>query len=129
MVFLFLVSNVNIRHFSEIRQRFYRKRPIVQTVCSSQFLSASKRLTCQKYNFSLVSAQTHVIYQSFLPHLVMSLCNHALSVMCHCCCRCWRHSHQCRWHWRLCTALPVTALIIQTSYLANICSYTPSICT
>ena len=29
----------------------------------------------------------------------------------------------------LCTALPVTALIIETSYLANICSYTPSICT
>ena len=32
----------------------------------------------------------------------------------------WRH---------LCTALPVTALIIETLYLANICSYTPSICT
>ena len=55
--------------------------------------------------------------------LVMSLCNHALSVV-WCC-------HLCRrWHWHhLCTALPVTALIIETLYLANICSYTPSICT
>ena len=41
----------------------------------------------------------------------MSLCNHALSVMwwcclCHCC-----------WHWwHLCTALLVTALIIETLY-------------
>ena len=56
---------------------------------------------------------------SFLAHLVMSLCNHALSIMWCCCC----------WHWHLCTALPVTALIIETSYLANICSYTPNICT
>ena len=66
---------------------------------------------------------------TFLAHLVMSLCNHALSVVC--CCRCRRRL--CRWrrcrhrhrHRRLCTALPVTALIIETSYLANICSYTP----
>ena len=59
-----------------------------------------------------------------LAHLVMSLCNHALSIM-WCC-----HCHQCWcWYWHLCTALPVTALIIETSYLANICSYTPSICT
>ena len=33
--------------------------------------------------------------------------------------------HRCH----LCTALPVTALFIETSYLANICIYTPSICT
>ena len=58
----------------------------------------------------------------FLAHLVMSLCNHALSVV-WCCCRHLR----CRQH--LCTALPVIALIIETSYLANICSYTPNICT
>ena len=45
----------------------------------------------------------------FLAHLVMSLCNHALSVVCRC-------RHQCR-HWRLCTALPVTGLIIEASYL------------
>ena len=45
-----------------------------------------------------------------LAHLVMSLCNHALSVMW--CCHCLRHRR------RLCTALPVTALIIETSYLA-----------
>ena len=59
----------------------------------------------------------------YLAHLVISLCNHALSVVwCgHCC-----HWHQ---HRHLCTALPVAALIIETSYLANICSYTPSICT
>ena len=66
----------------------------------------------------------------FLAHLVMSLCNHALSIVCHCRCRrrlCRRRP--CRRRRRLCTALPVTALIIETSYLANICSYTPSICT
>ena len=55
----------------------------------------------------------------FLAHLVMSLCNHALSIMCHC----WH------WCWHLCTALPVTGLIIEASYLTNICSYAPSICT
>ena len=57
----------------------------------------------------------------FLAHLVMSLCNHALSIMCHC--------HCCHHHWHLCTALPVTGLIIEASYLTNICSYAPSICT
>ena len=59
---------------------------------------------------------------TLLAHLVMSLCNHTLSIV-WCC-----HCHQCQ-HRHLCTALPVTALIIETSYLANICSYTPSICT
>ena len=58
----------------------------------------------------------------FLAHLVMSLCNHALSgVWCccwHCLCLCC-----------LCTAVLVTALIIETSYPANICINTPSICT
>ena len=58
----------------------------------------------------------------FLAHLVMSLCNHALSVVW--CCR------GCHWHWHhMCTALPVTALIIETLYFTNICNYTPSICT
>ena len=50
----------------------------------------------------------------FLAHLVMSLCNHALPIVCRCC-RC-RHRH-------LCTAVPVTALIIETSYLADICTW------
>ena len=61
----------------------------------------------------------------FLAHLVMSLCNHALSIVCHCHCR------RCHWHqhWHLCTGLPVTCLIIEASYLTNICSYAPSICT
>ena len=70
----------------------------------------------------------------FLAHLVMSLCNHALSVVCRCRCR----RHRCRLHLRhqrlcrhqhLCTAVPVTALIIETSYLADICIYAPSLCT
>ena len=64
----------------------------------------------------------------FLAHLVMSLCNHALSIMCHCCCH-----HQCHWqhqhHWHLCTAIPVTALIIETSYLTDIFIYAPSLYT
>ena len=37
-----------------------------------------------------------------------------------CCCRC---------HCHLCTAIPVTALIIETSYLADICTCSPSLCT
>ena len=46
-------------------------------------------------------------------------------VIVHCC-----HHHH--WHhcWCcLCTAVPVTALITETSYLTNICTYIPSICT
>ena len=57
--------------------------------------------------------------RGFLAHLVMSPCNHALSVVCRCRCR----------RRRLCTALPVTGLIIEALYLTNICSYAPSICT
>ena len=48
-----------------------------------------------------------------LAHVVMSLCNHALSIMCHCCCQ---HLH----NLHLCAAIPVTALIIQTSYFTDI---------
>ena len=59
----------------------------------------------------------------FLAHLVMGLCNHALSIMCHCQC------HQHHMHQHLCTAIPVTALIIETSYLIDICTYAPSLCT
>ena len=62
--------------------------------------------------------QSHPRTRWFLAHLVMSLCNHALSVVCRC------HRHRC-----LCTSLPVTGLIIGASYLTNICSYAPSICT
>ena len=55
----------------------------------------------------------------FLAHLVMSLCNHALSIMCHChhCCWywCWHWLYWC-WCWHLCTAVSVTALIIETPY-------------
>ena len=49
-------------------------------------------------------------------NLVMSLHNHALSVICHCHCSWHVHCH-------LCTSVPVTALIIETSYLVNICTY------
>ena len=65
-----------------------------------------------------ISIKVYNTYR-FLAHLVMSLCNHALSVV-----SCCRHWHQCR---HLCTAHLVTGLIKETSYLANICSYTPSI--
>ena len=43
---------------------------------------------------------------------------------CSVCRCCWHHCHQC-----LCTAVPVTALIIETSYLADICTYVSSLCT
>ena len=43
----------------------------------------------------------------YLAHLVMSLCNHALSGKC-----CWHHLHLCLHLHHLCTAVPVTALII-----------------
>ena len=60
----------------------------------------------------------------FLAHLVMSLFNHALSGMCHCH---WHHPCLCLYlhlHWcpHLHTAVPVTALIIETLYLTNICT-------
>ena len=67
----------------------------------------------------------HVCYTvevlAHLAYMPMSLYNHDLSVMCHC-----HHHHHC-WCWHLCTAVPVIALIIETSYLANICTYIPSI--
>ena len=88
-----------------------------------------------KSKFLGLSIGVHMIGQGrclfllfFLAHLVMSLCNHALSVVCRCRRRLCRR-RPCHWRRHLCTALPVTALIIETSYLANICSYTPSICT
>ena len=47
------------------------------------------------------------------------LCNHDLSIVCHCH-HCWCCHHHCHhWYWHLCTAVPVTALIIETWYLAN----------
>ena len=67
-----------------------------------------------------------------LAHLVVSLCNYALSGLCLCH---WHHLCPCPClclhpHPRyLCTAVPVIALIIETSYLTNICIYSPSICT
>ena len=60
----------------------------------------------------------------FFAHMVMSLCNYALSIMCHC-----HQPHQCYHHWHLCTAVLVTTLIKETSYLADICTYCPSLCT
>ena len=66
---------------------------------------------------------------TFLAHLVMSLCNHTLSIVCHCHC----HWRQCQWcqHrcWHLCTALPVIDLIVEALYLINTCSYVLNICT
>ena len=71
------------------------------------------------------------VMPQLLAHLVMSLCNHTLSVVCRCHCRRLRLRHRlCHpRRRRLCTALPVTGLIIEASYLTNICSYAPSICT
>ena len=80
---------------------------------------------CERVILWIYSSRLHFGKVGFLAHLVMSLCNHALSVVwwCHLC-----RWHQHRWH-HLCTALPVTALIIETWYLGNICIYTPSMCT
>ena len=80
----------------------------------------------------LRSMRTYVLFSSvsFLAHLAsmpMSLCNHDLSVMCHCHHR-WCHCHSHHWC-HLCTAVPVRALITETLYLADICTYIPSICT
>ena len=60
----------------------------------------------------------------YLAHLVMSLCDYALSGMCH-----WNHLHPHLHPPRLWTAVPVTALIIETSYFTNICTYSPNIFT
>ena len=71
-----------------------------------------------------------IVFFQFLAHLAcmpMSLCNHDLSIMCHCC-HCWcHHHHHCWCH--LCTAVPVIALPIETSYLAHAWTYISSICT
>ena len=68
--------------------------------------------------------QPSIVSCVLLAHLAemsMSLCNHELSVVwCHC-----HHCHLCY----LWTVLPATGLITETSYLAHICTYAPSICT
>ena len=95
------------------------------------FFLGLRRFGCDKssYGLKLVMLTCSILgFRSFLAYLVMSLCNHALSVMCRCHCHCRHHHHRCQ-HWHLCTALPVTGLIIETSYLTNLCSYAPSICT
>ena len=106
----------------------YGERPILRSITQLGAIS-QHQMHCLVENCSVVTfswKMSFFNFLQFLAHLVMSQCNHALSVMW--CCHC--HQHQCWcWHWCLCTALPVTALIIETSYLANICSYTPSICT
>ena len=47
-----------------------------------------------------------------------------LSLLVHHC----HHHCQCHWYCHLCTAVPVTALLIETSYLADTCTYIPNIC-
>ena len=42
---------------------------------------------------------------------------------------CFVHRCHCRWQGHLCTAVQVTALIIETSYLAHIRIYAPDVCT
>ena len=64
----------------------------------------------------------------FLAHLVMNLCNHALSVVWCCHHHLCHHCPCCQCH-RLCTAVSVKPLIIEILYLTNICIYIPSICT
>ena len=79
----------------------------------------------------LAGVLQEVVSFSFLAHLAympMSLCNHDLSVMCHCCWCHHCHCHHC-WCHHLCTAVPVTALLIETLYLADTCTYILSIFT
>ena len=74
---------------------------------------------------SIVS-QTFVSFLAHLAYMPMSLFNHYLSIMCHCC----HHWCCCCWHQHcLCTAVPVTVLFIETSYLVDTCTYIPNICT
>ena len=70
-------------------------------------------------------------FLAHLAYMLMSLCNHDLSIVCHChhCWCCHHHHHHHHWCHHLWTAVPVTALLIETSYLAVTCTYTPSICT
>ena len=60
----------------------------------------------------------------FMAHSVMSLCNHALSIV-----LCCHHCHPCLHPCHLHTAVLGTALITETLYPANICICIPSICT
>ena len=71
-----------------------------------------------KYPGMQFKGKLHLSLYHFLAHLVMSLCNHAI-----------RHRHHhCHWHWHL-YSHPSEALIIETSYLGDICTYAPSLCT
>ena len=91
--------------------------------------------TCTKTYIS-THADIHKHTCIFLTHLAympVSLCNHDLSIMCHChhywcnCC-CHHHHHCCHWCC-MCTAIPVRTLITEMLYLADLCTCIPSICT
>ena len=94
---------------------FYTKlaRPGYQTRVLKSYTDCACHCSLQ-VNWNL-NFRNNQLLLYFLAHLVMSLCNHALSVVCRCR---WRRHH----HRRLCTALPVTGLIVEASYLTNICA-------
>ena len=94
------------------------------------FLKLITRLTLNYWS-SVKSRFLHWRYPNYhtticlLAHLAcmpMSLCNHDLSIVCRWYCH-YRHCHWCC----LCTVVPVTGLIIETSYLADICKNTHNV--
>ena len=70
-------------------------------------------------NVECMEGDTFLAHLAYMP---MSLCNHDLSVACRCR---WHHCHH---RHCLCTAVPVRTFITETLYLADICTYIPSIC-
>ena len=85
------------------------------------FISA----TGTKTTLALVKSPNKLL--AHLALMLISLCNHELSVV-WCCWHCHHCWHHCHWHC-LWTVLPATGLITETSYLAHTCTYGPSICT
>ena len=98
----------------------------------SLFLQISPKTLQMSHTLSVyfIVRQGNIVFccrvLAHLTYISMRLCNHDLSIVCHChhhwCCHCQHH-----WHWHVCTAVPVTALLIETLYLAYTCIYIPNI--
>ena len=98
--------------------RFHAKMPNELRSHGSIFIIALHICCFNAYETFLLTKTLllfHVLFGSFGNEPMQSCSIH------HCCCWCW-HQH-------LCTAIPVTALIIETSYLTDVCAYIASLCT
>ena len=135
------------RHY--ICNSYFAKRPvsfISKPVCLNYHASIRPLILTvilvTNWTLSMTKVQWAPDIKKIYPWLFGSFGIHAnepmesyLSVICRChhhwCHHCqWQHWHHCH-HWccRLCTAVTVTALLTEASYLADTCTYIPNICT